>query len=499
MDDPLKSIAEAVEVAIGEAETHVGAEGPSPPRRGRAGPGAGPASTDEGADGGEGQAPEFSDEALALRFAALHEADLRYVSVWGKYLIFDGRRWVSDVTLAGFDRVRALNRSVARQCQNSKTAVDIASAKRVAAVERLARADRRLAATAEEWDLDSLLFNTPAGTVDLRSGDLKPHRQEDQITKIAAVGPRGDCPRWDEFLRTVTGGDAELAAYLRRVAGYCLTGETTESALFFLYGLGANGKSVFIATLAGVMADYARTAPIETFTASAVDRHPTDIAGLRGARLVTATETEDGRRWAESRIKQLTGGDMISARFMRGDFFEFRPTFKLVIAGNHKPGLRSVDEAIRRRFHLIPFAVTIPPEDRDPGLAEKLRAEWPGILAWAIEGALEWRTEGLRQPQAVRDATADYLEAEDSVAAWIDDRCEQNPAAWETSASLFASWSHWATKAGEFIGSAKKFTQRLEARGFARDKIGGVRAIRGLSLKTPPADESSSNPDEGYR
>ena len=142
---------------------------------------------------------------------------------------------------------------------------------------------------------------------------------------------------------------------------------------------GVNGKSVLLSTIAGLLGDYHKTAPIETFTASNADRHPTDLPGLRGARLVTATETEEGRRWAEARIKQLTGGDMISARFMRQDFFEFSPAFKLVIAGNHKPSLRSVDEAIRRRFHLIPFGVTIPAGERDGELADKLRTEWPGI------------------------------------------------------------------------------------------------------------------------
>jgi putative DNA primase/helicase len=182
--------------------------------------------------------------------------------------------------------------------------------------------------------------------------------------------------------------------------------------------------------MAGILGDYHRTAPIETFTASNSDRHPTDLAGLRGARLVSASETEEGRLWAESRIKQLTGGDMISARFMRQDFFDFLPAFKLFITGNHKPSLRSVDEAIRRRFHLIPFAVTIPPEERDPDLKVKLEAEWPGILAWLIQGCLSWQASGLRPPQAVQEATAAYLEAEDAIAAWIEERCEIDPQAW---------------------------------------------------------------------
>jgi putative DNA primase/helicase len=283
-------------------------------------------------------------------------------------------------------------------------------------------------------------------------------------------GARGDCPRFLAFLDRITSGDAELARYLQRVLGYGLTGLTREHALFFGYGTGANGKSVLLSTVAGILGEYHKTAPIETFTASNADRHPTDLASLRGARLVTATETEEGRRWAESRIKQLTGGDTVAARFMRQDFFEYLPQFKLVIAGNHKPSLRSVDEAIRRRFHLIPFTVTIPLDERDGSLAEKLRDEWPGILAWLVKGCLEWQGQGLRPPQAVRDATDAYLSAEDSLTTWIDEACEREPAAWEPSTALFASWSNWANLAGEYPGSIKRFSQALESRGFGQSR-----------------------------
>jgi putative DNA primase/helicase len=215
------------------------------------------------------------------------------------------------------------------------------------------------------------------------------------MTKMTAVAPGGECPRFIAFLNEITNGDRALCDFLQRMFGYCITGSTREHGLFFFYGTGANGKSVLLNTVSGILGDYHRTAPIETFTASSVDRHPTELAGLQGRRLVTAIETEEGRRWAESRIKALTGGDKISARFMRADFFEYTPAFKLVIAGNHKPGLRSVDEAIRRRFHLIPFTVTIPEEKRDPDLFEKLSKEWPGILDWMINGAMHWQEKWL--------------------------------------------------------------------------------------------------------
>jgi putative DNA primase/helicase len=427
--------------------------------------------------------PAFSDDALALRFADRHSADLRFVAGWGKWLRWDAARWRFDDTLHAYDLARRVCREAAAECNKPKIAVAIASAKTVAAVERLARADRRIAATIDQWDSDPWLLNTPAGVVDLHTGNLRPHRTEDYMTKIAAVGPRGHCARWLRFLARITGDDAALIAYVRRMLGYALTGLTSEHALFFCYGKGANGKSVLLSTVSGLLSDYHKTAPIETFTASNADRHPTDLAGLRGARLVTATETEEGRRWAESRIKQLTGGDTVSARFMRQDFFEYRPAFKLIIAGNHKPSLRSVDEAIRRRFHLIPFAVTIPPDERDGELTEKLKAEWPGILQWIIDGCLDWQAEGLRQPQAVADATAAYMEAEDALAAWIDDRCECDPAAWESSTILFASWSAWAERAGENTGTMRRFAQTLESRGFQLQRMRHGRGFLGIRVK----------------
>jgi putative DNA primase/helicase len=171
---------------------------------------------------------------------------------------------------------------------------------------------------------------------------------------------------------------------------------------------------------------------------------------------VTAVETEEGRRWDESKIKALTGGDAISARFMRQDFFQYTPQFKLVIAGNHKPGLRSVDEAIRRRFNLIPFTVTIPPEERDPELGEKLKAELPGIMAWMIDGCIAWQQQGLNQPEIVTAATEAYLEAEDGVAAWLEECCQRDPNAFTTNTSLFTSWSDWAGANGEYVGTTKK-------------------------------------------
>ena len=427
-------------------------------------------------------APAFSDEDLALRFAARHALDLRYVAAWGKWLRWADSHWQPDDTLFAFHLARAVCREAAAECNKQKIAAVIASAKTEAAVERLAKADRRLAATSEQWDADPWVLNTPGGVIDLRTGRARSHEPGDHLTKITAVSPGGDCTTWRAFLDRVTAGDRDLAAFMQRMFGYALTGDTSAHALFFLFGTGANGKSVAIDTVSGIMGDYHRTAAVETFTASHTERHPTELAGLRGARLVSAVETEEGRRWAESRIKALTGGDKIAARFMRQDFFEFTPQFKLVIAGNHKPGLRTVDEAIRRRFHLVPFTVTIPPRERDPALKDKLKAEWPGILKWMIEGCLDWQRDGLRPPKAVLDATAAYLDAEDATAAWIDECCIRDPNAWAPSSELFASWKAWADRQGEFAGSSKRFAQNLETRGFTSHRKKTGRGFQGLKI-----------------
>lgn len=434
---------------------------------------------------------EFSDDTLARHFADQMHERLRFVEPWGRWYIWTGSVWKADDSLHAFDMARAICRDRASQCPVPRIAAAILSAKTIAAIERLAKTDRKIAAAVDQWDADLWKLNTPGGIVNLRTGKLQSHDPNAYCTRQTAVGPGGDCPTWYRFLDRVTDGDEELQAFLQRMVGYSLTGDTSAHALFFGYGTGGNGKSVFIDTIAGVLGDYAKTAPIETFTASNGDRHPTDLAGLRGARLVVAIETEEGRRWAESRIKSLTGGDRISARFMRQDFFEFTPQFKLLVAGNHKPGLRSVDEAMRRRFHLVPFTVTIPADERDPRLKDTLKTEWPGILAWAIQGCLDWQETGLAPPKAVLDATATYLEAEDAFAAWLEECCDVDPDNWETSAALFGSWRTWAEKAGEAVGSNKRFGQTLETRGFLARRTSGARGYNGLRLKSLTASHWS--------
>lgn len=429
------------------------------------------------------QVPAFSQEALAMQFADQHDDTLRYVSKQSRWLIYDGKRWLPDEKMRIFTLVRKFCRNVSASVNDPHDSKTIAHKNTVASIEYLIRSDERLAATVHEWDTDLWLLNTPGGTVDLKTGKLRAHSADDHITKITAVTPSGECPLWLKFLDRVTGGDREFQGFLQRMCGYALSGSTKEHALFFLHGGGGNGKGVFLQTVSRLTMEYHCNAPISTFTVSQGDRHPTEIADLCGARLVTVAETEQGRQWSESLIKQLTGGDPMKARFMRQDLFEFTPQLTLLISGNHKPTLNTVDIAIRRRMNLLPFTQTIGPEERDVDLPEKLEAEWPGILQWMIEGCLEWQRQGLAAPQSVIDATDEYLANEDALATWLLDKCEVKPGYKVGSGKLFAEWSEWCSDAGEVAGKRKHFNDQMNGKGFRQDRENTGVMFYGIRLK----------------
>jgi putative DNA primase/helicase len=342
--------------------------------------------------------------------------------------------------------------------------------------------------THEHWDTDPFLLGTPNGTVDLRTGQLREAKPEDCITKVTACAPseKADCPLWRKFLKEATRDNDELVTFLQRLTGYCLTGDIREHLLVFIYGDGGNGKSVFTNIITGVMGDYAVTAAMDTFTASDHERHPTDLAMLRGARLVTAAETEKGRFWSEQRIKQMTGGDPITARFMRQDFFTYKPAFKPVIIGNHQPQLSNVIEALRRRIAMVPF--TFKPVKPDKELEFKLREEWPGILRWQIDGCVAWQKDGLPRPDVVSAATNEYFEEQDLFGQWIDERLEAIPTgAGEKStltAVLFYNWDQFARASGETPGTRKGFAEAMRRRGYTLGKDRkGSRVVLGVRLR----------------
>jgi len=444
-------------------------------------------------------APQHSEAAIALTFAERYANTLRYVAEWNQWFRWDGTCWREDKTLDVFDLACALCCEDAIGVNKMSLRRQIASAKTRAAVVSVAGADRRIAATVDQWDQDPWLLNAPNGVVDLRTGELREHRVTDYMTKQTAVPPDGDCPLWKKFMTEITSGDGELQRYLQRLSGYCLTGATYEQELFFFYGTGCNGKGVFVQTISGILHDYHRASSIETFTVSNTERHPTELATLVGARLVTAAETEEGRRWSEARIKELTGGDKITARFMRQDPFDFFPQFKLLFSGNHMPALRGVNRAMTRRFNRIPFAVTIAADRVDVRLVEKLKEEWSGILAWAVEGCLEWQRIGLSPPKAVTVATESYLESQDVLGEWLDECCEIEGNVWVSSADLYDSWQDWATERGEWVGSAKTFVQRLEDRGGLRKHRNlKERGFIGLRLRAPGQQSGTAVAEAGH-
>jgi putative DNA primase/helicase len=419
------------------------------------------------------------EDSVALEFSAKYADSVRYVAAWNRWYIWDDACWKQEKTRFVYDLARPLCRKA-----------DDAKAKTVNAVVSLASADRRQAATIEQWDANPWLLGTPQGTVNLRTGKLLPPKATDYITKSTSVAPsdKADCPLWFGHLEKVTRGDKELQGYLKRCAGYCLTGDISEHSLFFLFGTGRNGKGVFVNALANIWQDYHEAASMDMFIVTRGERHPTDLAQLRGARLVTSVETEAGRRWDEAKLKFMTGGDQIPARFMRQDFFKYLPQFKLMIQGNHKPSIRSVDEAVKARMGLTPFTVTIPPKERDKNFGEKLKPEYPGILRWAIEGCLEWQQVGLQPPKAVIDATAGYMMAQDTLQAFLDECCEVAKHEHDTITHIYDGYVDWAEACHEFIWTKRDLSERLEnhSAGFTPDRFGkdrtrgfvGLRCIR---------------------
>jgi putative DNA primase/helicase len=429
----------------------------------------------------------FTEDQLALRFSERHAHDLRYVAIRNQWYKWDGIRWAPESTLLAFDLARASCRDDARDYGNGNPPSRLYTAKTVAAVQQLARADRRQAATLEQFDTDPWLITTADQTYDLRTGAGRPPNPLDFITKKTAchAAPAGTPhPLWSSFLDRITAGEPELQAFLQRYFGYCLTGETSEHRFVFGYGTGANGKSTLINTIAKILGDYACVADVATFIAAKNDRHPTDVAKLHGHRLAIAQETQKGRIWDETKIKALTGGDKITARFMHQNFFDFVPTFKLFITGNHKPRLENVDEAMRRRLMLSPFTVQIPPAERDPDLPHKLEPEWPAILRWMIDGCLQWQRMDLAPPAIVTEVTAAYFDDQDVVQQWLDEcAIDGGPYAFTLTKQLYASWKHWADERHFETGSLETFSGALEDRGFMKKRDSkGRRGFAKLAL-----------------
>jgi putative DNA primase/helicase len=354
--------------------------------------------------------------------------------------------------------------------------------KAVSAASRLALALPAMRMSQDSLDTEPMMLNARNGVVDLATGERLKHSPDHRMTLQAAAVYRPDeeAPQWDEFLRRVQ-PDPEMRAYLQRVAGYCATGRTDEQAMFLWHGSGANGKSVAQAVIAHVLGDYAQTIPTETLMASSVDgRIPNDVARMAGRRFLVASETKQGRALDEQKMKQLTGGDTVAARYMRAEYFEFRPVGKIQLTTNHLPRM-SDDAATWRRIHLITWPVVIPEHERDGFLQERLIAEEAnGILTWIVKGCVAWQTEGLTPPPGVVAAKEAYRVEEDVVQQFIEAMVDVVPpvnrAAGRSTAEIFAAFEYWAQ--GERLGKGevpgqKALTARLKKHGFSHVRSGG--------------------------
>lgn len=352
--------------------------------------------------------------------------------------------------------------------------------------------------TTSRLDHDPWLFNCLGGTVNLKTGMLQAHRHEDYLTKIAHIefDPDAKCPLFDKFIHRIMGGDNDLTSYMQRFVGYCLTGSVIEQVLLIFYGTGANGKSVLSSILGYVLGDYANAAGghllLHQPSGGSDLTTLAELAKLRGARLARISEIDEGARLAEAQLKNITGGDTITCRTLFGKPFEYEPSFKVILLCNHMPQVRGTDYAIWRRIHKVPFSVTIPPEERDPNLIVKLRAELPGILNWAIAGCLEWQKQGLNPPAVVQEATAEYQTSEDMFASWLKDSCNQGghySAKAKDLLESFKAYSGWKNI------SHKKFGGMLTEYGFEKSKSDGVvwHGLEPSEPLTPFSDKSYGN------
>jgi putative DNA primase/helicase len=445
--------------------------------------------------GGDAPFPGFNltDLGNAARLVHRHGRNLRYCWLWRKWLVWDGKRWVKDDTGEVYRLAKDTVASIYQEAASApdddtrkalaKHAMRSEAGARIKEMVDLARSD--VPVTPDELDASPDLLNVLNGTIDLRTGELREHRREDLITKIAPTKYRPDAaaPTWEAFLERVLPGE-DVRAFVQRAVGYSATGDTSEQVMFINHGGGANGKTTCQEAIAAALGDYAMRAPTEMLLTKRSGGIPNDVARLKGARFVSASETEEGRRLAESLVKDLTGQDSITARFMWAEFFDFSPTHKLWLSTNHKPEIRGTDNAIWRRIRLIPWSVTIPPAEQDKKLPTALRGELAGILAWIVRGCLQWRREGLQAPNEVRKATGEYRAEMDVLAGFLAECCELDTDHWEYAKDLYECYKRWCDENGERPEPQRKFGGRLGERGFQRDRGGsrGAGIWRGVRL-----------------
>jgi putative DNA primase/helicase len=441
---------------------------------------------------------QWTDTTNAFRLLREYGKDIRYNAAWKKWVVWTGDHWQMDDGCLVHDKGLRMVRNIYGELIKTadyrdrldieKYAIQSESVRRRKAFVEAASWIPDLNVRTDDLDADPWLFNVRNGTVDLRTGELRAHRQEDMITKIAQVEfERGaECPIWKQFVREIMNYNAELIEFLQTAAGWALTGDTSEQAMFILFGSGANGKSTFLNTIMRILGDYAIATNTDTFMKRSGDQISNDIARLRGARFVTTTEAEQGKQLSEPLIKQITGNDVMTARFLYGEFFSFMPTFKIFMATNHKPLIKGTDHGIWRRIKLVPFTVTVAADKQDKKLEQKLMAEGGGILNWMLEGAGRWRAEGLKTPVVITSATDEYRGEMDVIGSFIKERCVQGPGVSIRARELFKVYQDWCEENNEHACSERFLGLRLKELGLKQKRMNDGRYWVGVMVRATP-------------
>jgi putative DNA primase/helicase len=438
---------------------------------------------------------EPTEDGLAQAFVSRKRQMLQYDHDAGAWFRWDDNIWKKDCMGETSSDIRDLCRDYAQlKCLETRDKVRVCSKKTVECVEKFAQADETFRTSAASWDADPLLLGTLRGTVDLRNGRVRSSEARDYMTQQTSVAPDSvaHCPKWLKFLEEATAGDNTLIQFLQMWCGYMLTGNTQEQAFVFIHGTGGGGKGTFLNTVQKIFGSYAKVAAEDTFTETKFTQHPTDLAMLHRARAVIVNETPATGAWSERRLKSVTGGDEVTARFLNRNFFSYQPKFKITITGNDQPTLRSADFAMRRRMILVPFAVKC--TNPNPKLRAELMDEAPSILRWMIEGALKWQKEGLCRSTVAETATDEYFANEDILQGWMNECCEVRDGVHATSESLFKSWQAYCDIQNEYCHSTTWLVKKLVGKGFVSlpDTPGfrKKRGVKGLRISKEPGHDT---------